>query len=639
MTVRRQAPLRLGELRDTIADALEAGPVGQVVKKVIEKGVEHLDSPDQIKSAVDKVLHEVTNSESALHTYLSRKNHKPADDRASPIPVPLAVCQTASKAAYKKDTHDVPSIGEGWTLLRATKNVKLWRKEGLYLLGVAGTDKLDPSDLYTDLNLPFNNGEATHRIQTDLQTLRGWKSEFPDGEWYGTGHSLGGAVLDVMLNKDLLRGAVTFNPAVEPQNFHRSTRNFRIYTRGDPIYNVMGQFVTGDDVQVRDADSPPSYLPGILDAIQHLRHQHDIKRFEGGRGGRGRKRVRGGGPPPIMAQDIEGAKLAYEPNREGPRSFPHLVPPERLKPSDARLSMHERALAVVADNNATIGGVQRLDGGRYDTKRVAFYITYDPFGGHRATKNPVTGEWRPRTTPTNKFPDAFNWEHMKHAYPIGSKTPWSLNKRTILVAVRGTSQKDPADISLDVRHLLFGSSETNVLASDPVYRTYVRAPVVNAQLQFPKSENDYFAVGHSLGGALADELVREHLVIGSVDFNPLVNTSITRGTTDPAVIQRLYMSDDWVFALLAGHGLEPFKNTMNVYPYTAGKSMLDAHNMNNFEELVTPRTQVKFPKGSRELLDQSIESGKAVENNRKSEWDEMYDHGFLGFKLNAKGDE
>lgn len=590
MSLRRQAPLQL--------DALSGGPVGEAVK-----------------SAVDSVLHEVVDPDSALHKLIDRRNHIKPHERGSPIPISLSTCQVAAKAAYKSDPG---SIGEGWELLRHTKNVKLWRHESTYLVGVAGTDKLDPSDLFTDVNLPFNSGEATHRIQTDLQTVRGWKAEFPDGSWYGTGHSLGGAVLDVMLLQDLLIAAVTFNPAVEPRNFHRSTRNFRIYTRGDPIYTVMGQFVTGDDVQVRDVETPHSGLPGLLDSVQHLRHQHNVDRFEGGRG-RKRARVQGGGPPPTYAEDIEAASLVYKKPRvtgKHSRVLTHLLPPDQVQPyvptrSLQGLSPSERVMIVVADNLATVGGVQRLDGGALDTTHVAFYITYDPYGGPRAEKS-SSGEWHPFRKPHNKFPSAFNFEHMKHAYPIGSTTAWSLHRRTILVAVRGTSSA--ADALLDVRQYF-----SDVIAESAIYKDKVRAPVRNAQLKYPRSENDYFAAGHSLGGALADELVREHLVLGSVDFNPLINTHKTIGTTDPAVIQRLYMSNDPVFAALAGKDLTPFASTIKMYPSVAS----DAHSMANFMSQLdsssasrSAATMVKPPPGDRALLRERQELGYHRETAR-----------------------
>jgi len=312
------------------------------------------------------------------------------------------------------------------------------------------------------------------------------------------------------------------------------------------------------------------------------------------------KDKKGGGPPPLYAEDVEASALAYYPNSDAKapagRRFHVPLPQSLWKPYSKhanRLTKEKRALSMVEDNLYRNGGVSRLDNGRFDTENVAFFVTFNPFGRQRNV--------------IYKYPQIFHYENLKNEYPIGSQAHWNTLRRTILVACRGT--KDAEDIETDkiaawnilenrvTRHLhrLFGQngninlSHIENLSNSPLYKKIASA-VKNAQLSFPISENDYFATGHSLGGALADELVRQQLVQGTVNFNPLISPYDTsNGTADPHKVQRVYTQHDFVKNLLIAatpiDDLQQFDRTVTIIPDVNNAFDIGAsHKMHNFQD-------------------------------------------------------
>jgi hypothetical protein len=239
-------------------------------------------------SLIKKGWNEVTNKESVLHQIISNANHVDPSDRDSRTPIPMEVYRHAAEQAYAATP---TSIGEGWQLLQETPTLKLWRKGDLMLVGVRGTVPTDPADVAADAKIALNLLDGTTRAQKDIQTMTKWKAEYPGDQytWYAAGHSLGGAMMDVLISKGFVKGGVSYNPAVEPKNFKKQAGNFRVYASGDALYNSMGRFVTGDPVQVRNVKS--SGLINYLSPAAKALDQHNLGHFEGGaRGARGGSR-------------------------------------------------------------------------------------------------------------------------------------------------------------------------------------------------------------------------------------------------------------------------------------------------------------------------------------------------------------
>ena len=333
------------------------------------------------------------------------------------------------------------------------------------------------------------------------------------------------------------------------------------------------------------------------------------------------KRKIGSGPPPLYAEDVDASKKVYNSNTPAGRRLALPLFFDELKPltkKSKKLSQPDRAIALVADDLVRNHGISRLENGRFDTENVAFYVTFNPF---LRTRNTI-----------QTFSQAFDYYHMKRVYPIGSSAHWSLKRRTILVACRGTKSSEDFytdfiasanlltnrvtrylhEISHEAGFMFPKPDLTHIenLQNDPIYKRIATA-VKNAQLMYPKAENDYFATGHSLGGAIADELLRHKLVEGTVNFNPLVSPyDTTGGTADPTKVQRIYTTHDFIrLGLLRSISpdiLRQFDHTVTVIPdknafYAIGSS----HLMHNFDSIKGGHTDhnkhhlVQLPHGTR----------------------------------------
>jgi alpha-beta hydrolase superfamily lysophospholipase len=173
--------------------------------------------------------------------------------------------------------------------------MKIYKNEGnTIVVGIRGTAISESDDLKADALLAVGQLETANRYIRDLETLQQVQLTYPPSEYdyYGVGHSLGGAILDMFLKNGLIQKGVSYNPAVQPQDFNQtSLQNDRVYVEGDPLYAIMGKHLS-QKPEVR----PPrkksaweqlgSYVPYVGPALMSgydLHQSHILSNFDGGR--------------------------------------------------------------------------------------------------------------------------------------------------------------------------------------------------------------------------------------------------------------------------------------------------------------------------------------------------------------------
>lgn len=163
--------------------------------------------------------------------------------------------QQMAEAAYNK-TNPPTTLGN-YTLQQWTPTLKFYKNnnDNTIIVAIRGTVPTDAGDLKADALIGVGQLGSSNRYQQDLQTLQQFQVRFPFSQYdyYGVGHSLGGAILDRFLRAGLLKSGISYNPAVEPGNFQARLPNQRIYREDDALYQMMGRNVPG--VEVRKA--PP----------------------------------------------------------------------------------------------------------------------------------------------------------------------------------------------------------------------------------------------------------------------------------------------------------------------------------------------------------------------------------------------
>jgi DNA adenine methylase len=116
--------------------------------------------------------------------------------------------------------------------------------------------------------VPLNKVESGERYKGAEAAVTAMRKRHPNAEFYGVGHSLAGAIIDSMIDKKLLDGGKTYNPAVQTQHLGKESAQQRIYQEGDILGKLGKPFLPG--AEYRDGSSG-----NFLQA-------HDLGNFQGG---------------------------------------------------------------------------------------------------------------------------------------------------------------------------------------------------------------------------------------------------------------------------------------------------------------------------------------------------------------------
>jgi hypothetical protein len=153
--------------------------------------------------------------------------------------------------------------------------------------------------------------------------------------------------------------------------------------------------------------------------------------------------------------------------------------------------------------------------------------------------------------------------------------------KNVIVGVRGT--KTTEDV------MTWVTIPLNTLDTTTVYKRD-KAAVQQFQQQYPQNKYTYYAVGHSLGGAIIDNLIRAGLIKEAISYNPAIETrDINAGLPN----RRIYYGNDPLYRLMGWLDRKSehreAKNrswTDFLYAFTIPGSTLEAlsaHNLDNFE--------------------------------------------------------
>lgn len=218
-----------------------------------------------------------------VYSFLDGNTKHDQDLRGSgPMP-PRAELQPVASASYNPPPP--PTIGN-LKLIEATPTLVFYRGEGnTIVVGIRGTVPSDTGDLKADASIVVGQLRSSKRFKDDLATLQQFQLRFPPSQYdyYGVGHSLGGAILDEFLKMKLLKKGVSYNPAVQPQTLFSKTDNERVYEKGDPLYQLIGRF-TNPEVRDTQSKKPKSFLskvPYLGKAYDYLQ-SHGLANFVGG---------------------------------------------------------------------------------------------------------------------------------------------------------------------------------------------------------------------------------------------------------------------------------------------------------------------------------------------------------------------
>ena len=103
--------------------------------------------------------------------------------------------------------------------------------------------KFESPDLHAVSTIIANALKSTPRYQRDLTFVTKNLKHTQEGKTLFIGHSLGGAIIDQMLQDGIAHKAITLNPAVMPKDL-RNSGNERYYNPNDFLYLLIGRYAS-----------------------------------------------------------------------------------------------------------------------------------------------------------------------------------------------------------------------------------------------------------------------------------------------------------------------------------------------------------------------------------------------------------
>jgi len=183
-----------------------------------------------------------------------------------------------------------------WELVAETPTLKFYKSGNDVVVSIRGT--FDSRDTKADATIAINSLHLSDRFKEDERFLNNFKQQNPNLKYYGVGHSLGGAILDLFLHKGLISEGQSYNPAVQPHDFGATLPNHRIFMSGDPLYTLVRLFLKQKPEVIKENSSifrklvRLTPIGNIATAGEYLK-SHGLEQFEG----KGKRKLKGKGKP------------------------------------------------------------------------------------------------------------------------------------------------------------------------------------------------------------------------------------------------------------------------------------------------------------------------------------------------------
>ena len=155
----------------------------------------------------------------------------------------------AAKMAQAAYSMDPPKQIGPFRLLQNDPTLKFYVSGNNIIISVRGTKKTEAKDYQTWGLIPLGQLSKSQRYKDDEKIIKRFEAINPRHNFYAVGHSLGSAIIDLLLTKGLIKSAITFNGAIEPHYIRYKNANHRIYNERDPLYALMGQFSINPEVR------------------------------------------------------------------------------------------------------------------------------------------------------------------------------------------------------------------------------------------------------------------------------------------------------------------------------------------------------------------------------------------------------
>ena len=190
-----------------------------------------------------------------------------------------AILKDMADASYQ---NDYSNTIDGFNLVLQTDTLKFFKSTSQPFLVVSVRGTADFQDFQAWIPSAINNIQNTERYKIDTTELLNFQQQNPQSAYtyYAVGHSLAGAIIDAWLKAGYIPEARTYHTAISYSDINNSDINtYRVYSDGDPLYNIMGRFAVGRK-EVRKYKVPVNWW----NVKERILQQHQLQNpvFKGG---------------------------------------------------------------------------------------------------------------------------------------------------------------------------------------------------------------------------------------------------------------------------------------------------------------------------------------------------------------------
>ena len=193
------------------------------------------------------------------------------------FPYPPTEMARLAKQSYKTEADRINPYN-GFSILAQSETMIIYQDDTIpnnHVVAIRGTKTGEAEDLGADAFIHWDILGSTNRYNKDYNFLKDFQSAHPGGVYYGTSHSLGGAIMDNLINSGLLTSGISFNPAIQLKDIIMP-KNVRIFQHFDPLYTYRGF------LDPKAERLPPIEGHTALDALYYHKLDRFIPELAGG---------------------------------------------------------------------------------------------------------------------------------------------------------------------------------------------------------------------------------------------------------------------------------------------------------------------------------------------------------------------
>ena len=199
----------------------------------------------------------------------------------------MSATQTYARAI--KNTYEGKQDLPGYKFIASNGNVGVYQKKGSRLFALRGMRVSDSADRSAVLSLITNDLKDSARYKKDKEFIQ--KHRILGVKQITVGHSLGGAIIDQLIDDGITNRGLSFNPAMQPKDIFK-TANRRLYNKDDFIYLLIGKYSGNHALTDIDFDAFEGSWFHVLFKLwtahkidQFIEHKTDEKPLEEGTAG------------------------------------------------------------------------------------------------------------------------------------------------------------------------------------------------------------------------------------------------------------------------------------------------------------------------------------------------------------------